>query len=314
MSPAYASERRGRVWVSGASGFTGHYVVAALERAGFEVFVPPPPPEFDLRHPETIDREWTRARPEYVIHLAAVSHVAHGRPADFYEVNTVGTTLLLESLAASALPLRKVVVASSANVYGNSGDEPITETTRPAPVNHYAASKLAMESLARLWYGRLPIVVTRPFNYTGVGQSPQFLVPKLVQHFADRTPVLRLGNLDVVRDFSDVRMVATAYCRLLDSQLVGTEVNICSGVGRSLLSIVEALSARSGHSPRIEVDPSLVRSSEVRRLVGTNARLTAAVGALPYTDFEATLAWMLDHALAIGQRPADQAQSPSFRP
>lgn len=314
MSPAYGSELRGRVWVSGASGFTGHYVVAELQRAGFDVFVPPLPPEFDLRRPETIDREWARARPDYVIHLAAVSHVAHGRPADFYEVNTVGTALMLESLAAGGLRLRKVVLASSANVYGNSDDELITEATRPAPVNHYAASKLAMENLARVWYGRLPIVVTRPFNYTGVGQSPQFLVPKLVQHFADRIPVLRLGNLDVVRDFSDVRMVATAYCRLLDSQLVDTEVNICSGVGRSLLSIVEALSARSGYSPRIEVDPSLVRSSEVKRLVGANARLVAAVGSLPHTDFEATLAWMLDHAAAAGQRPSDQAQSPSLRP
>lgn len=314
MSPACASECRGRVWVSGASGFTGHYVVAELERAGFEVLVPPLPPDFDLRCAETIDREWSRARPDYVIHLAAVSHVAHGRPVDFYEVNTVGTTRLLESLAASTLPLRKVVLASSANVYGNSDEEPITEATRPSPVNHYAASKLAMESLARAWYSRLPIVVTRPFNYTGVGQSTQFLVPKLVQHFVERSPVLRLGNLDVVRDFSDVRMVAAAYCRLLDSRLVGTEVNICSGVGRSLLSIVEALGARCGHSPRIEVDPSLVRASEIRRLIGANARLTAAVGDLPYTDFEATLAWMFDHAVATGQPPADQAQSLSGRP
>jgi nucleoside-diphosphate-sugar epimerase len=296
MSPAPASESRGRVWITGQSGFTGQHLSAALGEAGFEPVAAAHLPEFDLRSPASIERELERAQPDYVIHLAAVSFVAHGRAADFYEVNAIGTLQLLECLARSPRRPRKVIVASSANIYGNARCEPITEDTPPAPVNHYACSKLALEHLARTLYDRLPVLIVRPFNYTGVGQADQFLVPKLVRHFAQREPVLKLGNLDVVRDFSDVRMVAAAYCRLLASPLVATEVNICSGHGWSLQAIVDNLRERSGHAPRIEVDPALVRGSEVKRLVGGNARLLAAVGPLPYADFGATLAWMLDRA------------------
>lgn len=296
MSPVQGSESRGRVWITGHSGFTGHHLSLALADAGFAPVASAHLPEFDLRDAHSIERELERARPDYVIHLAAVSYVGHGEAADFYQVNAVGTLALLEALARSALPLRKIVLASSANVYGNSLREPITEDTPPAPVNHYACSKLAMEHLARTMYERLPILIVRPFNYTGAGQSERFLVPKLVHHFARREAVLKLGNLDVVRDFSDVRMVAAAYARLLKSDLVGTELNICSGTGYSLQSIVDTLAARSGHAPRIEVDPALVRAAELKRLIGSNARLLAAVGALPYDDFDATLSWMLAEA------------------
>jgi nucleoside-diphosphate-sugar epimerase len=296
MSPARGSDSGRRVWITGHNGFTGHFLTEALTQAGFEPVPAAPLSEFDLRVLPHIERELDRARPDYVIHLAAVSFVAHGEAADFYAVNTVGTMNLLERLAQPGHPVRKVIVASSANVYGNAQREPITEDTPPAPVNHYACSKLAMEQLARTLYERLPVLIVRPFNYTGVGQSLQFLVPKLVHHFATRAPVLKLGNLDVVRDFSDVRMVAAAYARLLTSALVGTEVNICSGVGHSLQSIVDSLATRSGHAPRIEVDPALVRAAELKRLIGSNERLMQAVGALPYADFNETLAWMLAHA------------------
>lgn len=298
MSGASVSESRGRVWVSGAGGFTGRHLLPALQRAGFDPVAAPPLAAFDLRDAAAVEAELARVRPDYVIHLAAVSFVAHGRAADFYEVNTVGTEVLLQALARSGRNLRKLVLASSANVYGNAQREPVTEDTPAAPINHYAASKLAMEHLARTWYDRLPIVITRPFNYTGVGQAPQFLVPKLVQAFARRAPLLHLGNLDVVRDFSDVRMVAEAYCRILASELVATEVNICSGTGRALLWIVDTLRALSGHAPRIEVDPALVRAAELRRLIGSNERLLAAVGPLPHSDFEVTLRWMYEGALA----------------
>jgi nucleoside-diphosphate-sugar epimerase len=301
MSPAPASRTGGRVWITGNSGFTGQYLSAELVRAGFEPIEAAHLPEFDLRDLGSIDRELERARPDYVIHLAAIAYVAHGRAADFYEVNTVGTAQLLECLARTAVRPRKVILASSANVYGNADREPIGEDTPFAPVNHYACSKVAMEHIARTFFDRLPILTVRPFNYTGVGQSEQFLVPKLVQHFARREPVIELGNLDVVRDFSDVRMVVAAYCRLLCSPLVSTEVNICSGTGRSLQSIIETLREHSGHAPTIEVDPALVRAAELKRLVGGNARLLDAVGALPFTDFEATLAWMFDNALAASR-------------
>jgi len=177
------SEAARRVLVTGCSGFTGRYVVEALVEAGHTVIdAEGAGSRFDLTQPTTVSAAIRAARPDYVIHLAAVSFVGHGDAAAFYAVNTVGTANLLEAILAEGIEPRRVVVASSANVYGNADAEPILESTPLAPVNHYAASKLAMEHIARSYSDRLPIVLTRPFNYSGVGQDESFLVPKLVAH------------------------------------------------------------------------------------------------------------------------------------
>ena len=284
----------GWVLVTGCSGFTGHHLSQRLKAAGHDVFDPEAEGRtFDLTRPATLAPVIAEARPDYVIHLAAQSFVAHDDASAFYRVNTVGTTNLLDALLANGTRLRRVVLASSANVYGNAADDPITEATPAAPVNHYAASKVAMELLAATYADRLPIVITRPFNYTGPGQSPQFLVPKLVEHFAERRPTIELGNLDVVRDFSDVRAVVEAYVRLLSVEQPPPVVNLCSGVGRSLRQIVDDLTELSGHRIEIRVNPAFVRASEVHRLVGSASTLRAALGDLPCQDFRETLAWML---------------------
>lgn len=291
---ATRSSQRGRVLVTGLAGFTGHYVAAALEQRGFAVAGAgdEPLPDCDLRDPDAVVRLVAAAEPDYVIHLAAISFVAHGSPADLYAVNTIGTDNLLRAISVAAPHVRKVVVASSANVYGNAVDDPITEQTLPAPVNHYACSKLAMEFMARTWFDRLPIIITRPFNYTGVGQAENFLVPKLVSHFVRRAPVIELGNLDVVRDFSDVRSVADAYAELLMSNAVGQVVNLCSGVGRSLQAIVDRLTELSGHGMDVRVNPALVRATDVGRLVGSSQRLNALINAGQWRSFDVTLEWM----------------------
>jgi nucleoside-diphosphate-sugar epimerase len=290
-----------RVLVTGCSGFTGQHLAARLRSAGYEVWDPEAEGRtFDLARPETLAPAVEAARPDYVIHLAALSFVGHADPSGFYRINTVGTTHLLDALLARGAAPRRVILASSANVYGNATDDPITESTRPAPVNHYAASKLAMEQLAATYGDRLPLVVTRPFNYTGAGQSSHFLVPKLVEHFARRRAVIELGNLDVVRDFSDVRTVAEAYVRLLEAPQPPAIVNLCSGVGRSLREILETLAQLSGHRIEVRVNPAFVRASEVHRLVGSVQRLDATLGPLPFRDFRATLQWMLDAAGAAG--------------
>jgi nucleoside-diphosphate-sugar epimerase len=281
--------------VTGCTGFTGRYVADALAHAGYAVIdAEHAGPQFDLTQPASVRAVVNEARPDYVIHLAALSFVGLNDASGFYAVNAVGTTNLLEALAASKVNPRRVVIASSANVYGNATVEPIAETTPPAPVNHYAASKLAMEMMVRTYGDRLSIVMTRPFNYTGVGQSVNFLVPKLVAHFAQRRAFVELGNLDVVRDFSDVRAVAQAYLRLLAADVPEGVTNLCSGVGRSLRWVLEQLTELSGHSLEVRVNPEFVRASEVHRLVGSSSRMEGALGALPHRDFRETLAWMLD--------------------
>lgn len=297
----------GRVLVTGCSGFTGRYVAAELAQAGYavidaEAMGSPLSAEalapFDLTRPESVRAVVSASRPDYVIHLAALSFVGHGDAAAFYAVNTVGTANLLDAITTERLPLQRVVIASSANVYGNATVEPITEATPPAPVNHYAASKLAMEHMARTYADRVPIVLTRPFNYTGVGQAESFLVPKLVSHFAERRPLVELGNLDVVRDFSDVRAMAQAYVRLLSADVPDGVTNLCSGVGHSLRWVLAQLRELSGHALEVRVNPDFVRASEVHRLVGSRVRMEAALGSFPFQDFRETLAWMLEQRAA----------------
>lgn len=283
-----------RILVTGLSGFTGQHLRAALRAAGHAVLDPAELAggKFDLTDPVLVERVVERAEPDYVIHLAAVSFVAHSEATAFYRVNTIGVCNLLDALCRAAPGVRRVVVASSANVYGNAAADPLDESVPPAPVNHYACSKLAMEHMARTYFDRLPIVITRPFNYTGPGQDVRFLVPKIVAHFASAAPAIELGNLDVVRDFSDVRMVVDAYARLLTAPAVGQAINICSGVGRSLRWIVEELTRIAGRGIEVRVDPSLIRPSDIARLVGDNARLSALIGPLRHTDFAETLRWM----------------------
>jgi nucleoside-diphosphate-sugar epimerase len=149
-----------------------------------------------------------------------------------------------------------------------------------------------MEYMAATWSERLPITLVRPFNYTGVGQSDAFLLPKIVAHFKRRAPLLELGNLDVERDFSDVRTVAECYRRLLDTPPRRT-FNVCSGVGHSLRDVLDLAAALTGHMPEVRVNPAFVRANEVRKLVGSNLALQQAIGPIAAPPLRETLAWML---------------------
>jgi nucleoside-diphosphate-sugar epimerase len=209
-----------------------------------------------------------------------------------YTSNIVGTRNLLAALATCKRAPEKVLLASSANVYGNT-DVPLLHEGCPVrPENDYAVSKCAMELLSQHWSDALPIVISRPFNYTGVGQSPSFLLPKLVDHFARRLAQVELGNIDVYRDFSDVRTVADAYARLLIAGDAGEIYNVCSGVTYSIQDVLLMLADLAGYSIEVHVNPDFVRSNEVKRLVGANQKLSAAIGGLKQIPLADTLQWM----------------------
>lgn len=277
-----------RILLTGASGFTGRHFQAHATQAGHEVV----PLHANLTEPASMQQGVQAAGPvDAVVHLAAISFVGHANDAGFYAVNTVGTTHLLAALAA--LPAsdrpKKVLVASSANVYGNCPHSPIAETQPPAPVNHYAASKLAMEHMATTFLDRLPIVITRPFNYTGPGQAKSFLIPKLVDHFVRKAPVIELGNLHVEREFNDVRMVTDAYLRLLDKGVAGAIYNVCSGKTYSLTDVIEMLSRLTGHAMEVKVNPAFVRANEVHRLCGDPSKYLRCVQHRPMSNLEECL-------------------------
>lgn len=292
--------------VTGIDGFTGRYLATELHRAGYEVFgLVRTQPSVEIPGVKTIYacglcdaaglvRVVAEVQPDVVAHLAAITFVAHGDVEEIYRTNLIGSRNLLEALSLAGNPLRAVLVASSANVYGNAAGGVLDETTPPAPANDYAVSKLAMEYMARLWFDRLPITLVRPFNYTGAGQSLNFLLPKIVDHFKRRAPVLELGNLNVVRDFSDVRSVVERYRLLLEAGLSGEVFNICSGYGHSLLEVLQMMRELTGHDPEIRVNPAFVRANEVHSLIGSRAKLDAAIGAVPNIPLRDTLKWMLE--------------------
>ena len=306
-SPSNGSRGR-RALITGITGFTGRYVAAELADAGYEVVglthagaqassnVHP----VDLCDRDAVLSLVSRLEPDVVVHLAAISFVAHGDADEIYRVNVVGTRNLLEALDRAKTRPQIVVLASSANIYGNATVEPITEDTPPAPANDYAVSKLAMEYMARLWDDRLPIVITRPFNYTGVGQSKQFLLPKIIGHYARGERLIELGNTDVTRDFLDVRDVARLYRLIVERAPVGATLNLCSGQGHSLGDVIEMAGRLAGYRIEVKVNPAFVRANEVKRLVGSPSEVQRVVGGLGTRRLEDTVAWMLDEARSDG--------------
>ncbi len=291
-----------RTLVTGASGFTGRYLVDNLLDRGHTVIETfagrdeaqtPTRLRLDITSPENCRRVIEAVRPDYIVHLAAISFVGHDDPLDFYRVNVIGTLNLLEACAATGHSPRKVLIASSANVYGNVTSDAIDESFPLTPVNHYAASKAAMETMVHTWFDRLPILIVRPFNYTGRGQASNFLVPKIVEHFARREPSIELGNIDVARDFSDVRYVASAYEALLDSEAAAETVNVCTGTPYTLREILSAASDLTGHELQVHINPAFVRQTDVKVLAGSPAKLRSLVPAVQAIPFMDTLRWML---------------------
>jgi nucleoside-diphosphate-sugar epimerase len=281
-----------KILLTGAAGFTGLFFKSAAEAAGHQVVAL----QADLTDKAAVAAEVLQAAPDAVVHLAAISFVGHADDTAFYGVNVVGTMNLLAGLAALPVKPSKVLLASSANVYGNCDASPITELQPAAPVNHYAMSKLAMEHMARTYLDRLPVLFSRPFNYTGPGQAPNFLIPKLVSHFARRAPAIELGNLHVEREFNDVRMVCDAYLALLAHGVPGEVYNVCSGQPYTLQHVIGLLSGITGHTMDVQVNPAFVRANEVHRLCGSPDKLLRATGALPAHGLEQTLSWMLEMA------------------
>ncbi|WP_313177070.1 GDP-mannose 4,6-dehydratase [Massilia sp.] len=300
---AGTAEREGegrRALVTGLRGFTGAYVARELESAGYRVFgtsTPGDAPEPGVFPVDLCDRVALAAmveeiQPDVVVHLAGIAFVGHGDAEQIYRVNVVGTRNLLEALAALRNRPSAVLLASSANIYGNASVSFIDEQVAPAPANDYAVSKLAMEYMARLWMDRLPIVIARPFNYTGRGQGENFLLPKIVSHFRRKAPAIELGNLAIARDFSDVRMVAWSYRRLLAAAPAGEAFNICSGRSHSLAGVIDMMSEIAGYRIEVRVNPAFVRANDVLTLTGDNAKLASVAGAIPTRPLSETLRWM----------------------
>ncbi|AJQ97341.1 GDP-mannose 4,6-dehydratase [Gynuella sunshinyii] len=290
------------ILITGAKGFTGRHLRRHLEALGYDVYgtcfsttndahlI-----QCDLLDEDEVNAVVQRLLPSYVIHLAAISFVGENNSELFYKVNILGTENLLKALAALKHKPQKVVIASSAAVYGNQNASVLDENMRSVPVNHYGISKLGTELLARTFFEQLDIIITRPFNYTGPGQPAHFLIPKIVQHFVEKKPVIELGNLHIYREFNDIRMVVDVYERLLKSGISSDIVNVCSGNLTSLLEVIEFMKRLTGHKIEVAVNPLFVRANEIERLSGSTQRLHSLVGDIRAYSIDETLKNMLEN-------------------
>ena len=260
-----------KILLTGANGFTGRHFTVAAKMAGYEVAAL----QSDLNEVDYLEQEIFNINPTAVVHLAGISFVASKDHEAFYRVHALGTSNLLQALAKLPNSPKKILLASSATVYGNSENPHSTENQPLCPIDHYAMSKVAMEEMAKTFFDRLPIVIARPFNYTGNGQKSHFLIPKLVHHFANKNERIELGNLQIEREFNDVKMVCDAYLGLLEFGQNSEIYNVCSGQARALQSVINTLQKLSSHDIEVVVNSEFVRLNEVHRMCGNPQKLNA---------------------------------------
>ena len=222
-----------------------------------------------------LEAEVLTTDPDWVIHFAGISFVASKDDEAFYRVHALGSSNLLASLSKLRKKPVKVLLASSATVYGNSNVAHASEDQQLNPIDHYAMSKVAMEEMAKTFMDRLPIIIARPFNYTGPGQKGNFLIPKLIAHFTQKNASIELGNLNVEREFNDINMICEAYLNLLQYGTPAETYNVGSGNARSLKQVINTLIQMTGHAIEVKVNPDFVRANEVRRMCADPAKLNA---------------------------------------
>lgn len=289
-----------RALITGGKGFVGQWLAAHLKDRGDDVTVIDI--ETDVADGAAVRRVMSAMSPEAVYHLAAMTHVGDSweNPSQVLRVNVLGTAEILA--AARAQPARpRVLVVSSAEVYGVVVPEqlPLGEETPTVPASPYAASKLAAEAVAlQAWrgYGQ-HVVVVRPFNHIGPGQSPNFFVPALAKRIVEArrsgSTSLRVGTLTTRRDFTDVRDVVAAYRLLIERGDPGEVYNVCSGRDVAMAEVAAQLLALAGTDLALETDPELVRPVDVPVLRGDASKLHAVTGWEATTPLATTLADVL---------------------
>lgn len=278
-----------RVLVTGAGGFVGPHLRRALQAAGAEVLglgPLPHPGEIDLIVDVT-DVQATadavaKVKPDAIVHLAGLSSVSEcaKHPMRAFQVNAGGALSVVQAVLAAKNPCRFLLV-SSGEVYGAAaGAGPIDEGLLPDPMNVYGATKRAAEIIAlQHRHQGLDVIIARPFNHIGAGQTPTFVLPSFAQQVT-RVPrgaavTLEVGNLSAVRDFSHVEDIVQAYRLLLEKGKGGEVYNLGSGVGRSIDSMLQLLVAQSGREVTVKVDPKRLRPVEIPSLIGNVEKLKA---------------------------------------
>ena len=307
-----------RLLLTGANGFVGKILTNRLQQAGFHVIalsgnVAPADStadehlSCDIRDAAALAQAVAQAQPEYVVHLAAISHVptSFKDPLLTWQTNVMGSMNLLEAIKLQA-PEAFVLFPSSSEVYGAAfkSAASVDENTPPQPLNPYAASKVAAESAFREYFRQgVKGVIARPFNHIGAQQSADFVTASFARQIAlieagQQAPVLKVGNLEAVRDFLDVQDVCSAYIELLklaDKPGHPACLNIASGHSRKIREILDLLLSLSTAKIEVELDPERLRPSDIPVAVGNAGLVQATTGWQPQIPLQDTLRELLDY-------------------
>jgi len=304
----------GPVLVTGASGFVGRYLLEQLRTTHSEVVGWSRSPvaaelagaaawqRVDVTKREQVRSALRDLQPRQVYHFAGATHVGRSwtMPAETLEANVLATHHLLDGLGRAGVRAR-VLISGSATVYAPS-TVPLAETAPLAPDSPYGLSKLAQEMLSVRAAAEdgIDVVVTRSFNHTGPGQPPSFVAPSFARQIARierglQEPVLKVGNLDALRDLTDVRDVVRAYTALMTSGTTGEIYNVASGIGRPIRAILDTLVAAATVPVRVEVDPDRVRTIDTSALIGDASKLRTLTGWTPLIAFERMMSDLLTY-------------------
>jgi GDP-4-dehydro-6-deoxy-D-mannose reductase len=303
-----------RVLITGGTGFVGPYLIRYLQtttasiavmasggsasrrETGVEYY------EVDIRRSDAVSSAVREIGPIEIYHLAGVSAVdlAWANPRLTFEVNVVGTYNLLEAAMELVSPPR-ILNISTAQVYARS-DGSLTEESPVSPDNPYAASKAMAEMLGVSFRKAKAggIITARSFNHAGPGQLPTFVLSSIAKQFAEmeiglRPAKLIVGNIDVRRDFTDVRDVVRAYAALLDKGKTGQVYNVCSGIGARLSDIIKQFQAICKTDVTIEIDPARLREGEIPQVVGDSTKIRKETAWTPQIPMDRTIRDLMDY-------------------
>jgi len=291
------------ILITGINGFVGTYLSKELQNAGHSVFgidIQSNSENIyvaDICDTDKLSNIIDIVKPDIIYHLAAIANVDYNNPQKLYDINVGGTRSILTSISRLNLKPYFIFISSS-QVYGNVDERslPISETNLISPVNHYGASKAAGESMV-MAFGKeydIPYIIFRPFNHTGPGQLDTFVVSKIVNHFRQKSSSIDLGNINTIRDYSDVRDIVRAYASVIACQKTGEVYNVSSNKGITVLQIVKILEELTGRPMMINESKYLKRSNEIQSVIGDNSKIIYELNYRVQYEFCKTLTDMLN--------------------